>query len=135
MPLITITSKLITGIPSIDAQHRQLVDAINQLHEAMKQGKGRDQIAPTLDFLVRYVSEHFAHEERLMAQAGFPGLASHSTQHQGFATKVGEMVNAYKAGSAVMGVEVSRFLANWIQEHIQRTDMAYVAALKAHGAI
>lgn len=134
MPLITITSKLITGIPSIDAQHRQLVDAINQLHDAMKQGKGREQIAPTLDFLVRYVAEHFAHEERLMAKVGYPDLAGHSAQHQGFATKVGEMVKAYKSGSAVMGVEVSRFLANWIQDHIQRTDMAYVAALKAHGA-
>lgn len=44
-----------TGNPSIDSQHKSLINAINELLDACSQGKGRNEVSKTLNFLQDYV--------------------------------------------------------------------------------
>ncbi len=37
---------------------------------------------PVLDFLIRYTEYHFAGEEELMQQYGYPGLGAHKQKHE-----------------------------------------------------
>ena len=61
----------------IDAEHKQLFDAINDLMDACAQGVGREKIMSTTQFLNSYVNKHFGDEEKLQVQSKYPGYAAH----------------------------------------------------------
>ena len=50
-----LTSDLMTGNSLIDAEHKQLFDAINDLMDACAQGVGREKFMSTTQFLNSYV--------------------------------------------------------------------------------
>ena len=52
-----LTSDLMTGNSLIDAEHKQLFDAINDLMDACAQGVGREKIMSTTQFLNSYVNK------------------------------------------------------------------------------
>jgi two-component system cell cycle response regulator len=79
------------GVESIDQDHRRIIDIINQLSEAFEKGSGREVVVGLFDRLEEYASTHFAREERLMEEAGFPGLQEHAAQHKSFAGKIPEL--------------------------------------------
>ena len=58
----------------IDAEHRKLVDLVNELHTATSQGNGQSVVADLLERLIADTAEHLRHEEMQMQQAEFPGL-------------------------------------------------------------
>ncbi len=79
-----LTSDLMTGNSLIDAEHKQLFDAINDLMDACAQGVGREKIMSTTQFLNSYVNKHFGDEEKLQVQSKYPGYAAHKQFHDGY---------------------------------------------------
>ena len=69
-----VTADLMTGNALIDTEHKQLFDAVNSLMDACAQGKGRDKILSTAQFLERYVDKHFGDEEGLQTKSGYPAI-------------------------------------------------------------
>ena len=69
-----LTSDLMTGNSLIDAEHKQLFDAINDLMDACAQGVGREKIMSTTQFLNSYVNKHFGDEEKLRSRASIPAM-------------------------------------------------------------
>ena len=53
------------GVPLIDSEHKELCDRIDRLFAACSQGKGRDEIMKTVEFLESYTIKHFSDEEKL----------------------------------------------------------------------
>jgi hemerythrin-like metal-binding protein len=78
-----------------------------------------------LDRLVQYTITHFAQEERLLQQHGYPDLAAHKVAHEALKKKVREFQSEFQAGTAVISIELMHFLRNWLEKHIQGTDMRY----------
>ncbi|MBI5543641.1 MAG: hemerythrin domain-containing protein, partial [Deltaproteobacteria bacterium] len=54
------------GIELIDAQHKEIVEQVDALIEALQQARGKQRVEATLGFLEAYAARHFALEERLM---------------------------------------------------------------------
>ena len=75
------TKKLETGNTIIDKEHRELLDAVNNLMDACSKGQGRASMEPTIKFLVNYVHQHFTHEEQLQRQSRYPGYTAHKAFH------------------------------------------------------
>jgi hemerythrin-like metal-binding protein len=130
MALAIWSTRYATGIPEIDEQHQQLFSHINELHEAMRLGKGHAIIGRTLQGLQAYVDTHFRQEEEAMRAAGYPDLASHQVVHRYLTGQVRELVVKHRAGKLGTAVETSRFLAGWLQKHILDTDMKYIPWVK-----
>lgn len=84
----------------IDSEHKQLLDAVNNLLDACSQGKGRKAVEPTMNFLLNYVDTHFAHEEQLQAQEGYPNLESHKKFHTEYTKKLRAIASAMTASEA-----------------------------------
>jgi hemerythrin-like metal-binding protein len=61
--------ELSVGIAGVDAQHRGLIDMINELHEAMKRGKVRLSGAILGEMV--YAATHFAAEAAAMTGTPF----------------------------------------------------------------
>ena len=86
-----LTPDLATGNTLIDSEHRQLFEAINKLMEACAQGKGRDQISSTLQFLTSYVSKHFGDEEQLQIRSQYPNYSAHKQFHEGYKRQLNDI--------------------------------------------
>lgn len=121
------------GHAKIDEQHRSLVEAINTLHAAMKQGKGKDEIQKILVFLKDYTVDHFKMEENLMMAHAYPGAQVHMAIHADLVKQVGALVNDHQAGKAILTASVLDFLEEWLTKHIMTEDKELGAFLKARG--
>ena len=97
---IVWTSDLDTGIDVIDAQHRQLVDYINQLEGAATAGD-RESIAAVFDELVEYTMSHFAFEEQLQVDAGYVFANAHKSIHDVFIKRLDKYRARFEADEDV----------------------------------
>ena len=123
-----------TGIHSVDAQHRNLFAVAEDLYAAMSTGQGKASVGRTLDRLVQYTASHFAHEERLMRLHDYPDLAAHKAEHEALTSQVLEFQADFRSGKVTMTVQLLQFLKDWLQNHIQGSDMKYAPFLKDKAA-
>ena len=128
--LLTWQESLNTGIDIIDSQHQRIVEMINHLHVAQKSGS-RAAITEVIDEMVDYTLSHFAFEEELMEEAGYPFCAAHKRVHEVFARRVSEMRMRFEAGEDVVG-ELQGMLSRWLFNHIRNDDKAYADQVKQH---
>jgi hemerythrin len=121
--LIVWNDALSVKVDEIDVQHQQLVALINQLHDAMSQGKGREVIGSVLAGLLEYTRTHFAAEERMMVAGSYPGYPVQRAAHEALIQQVVDLRTRFLTGETVMTQEVMKFLKDWLMEHIRVLDM------------
>ena len=117
------TSDLETGIQVIDKQHQRIVDYINKLHHA-QQFHSREEVGTVLDELVDYTLSHFAFEESLMEEAGYPFINAHKKVHQLFVRRVADYQQRFKMGEDIAD-ELLNTLRAWLINHIRNDDQDY----------
>lgn len=120
----------LTGNAMVDQQHRNLFAMVNELHDAVVAGKGREVLSATLRKLSGYTIDHFASEESLMITAGYDGLANHKRKHDALASKAKEIIAGYQSGKLTLSITLSQFLADWLRHHIQEEDQALITWLR-----
>jgi hemerythrin len=118
MPLIPWNPKFETGIEPIDAQHRQLVETLNTLHEAMLKGQGKKKVAEILAFLNGYIQDHFSLEEGIMASNRYSDLESHRHGHADMKAQVQEIVDQFGTGSGAATLSLIELLDDYLVRHI-----------------
>lgn len=133
---LTWTEELAVGYGLIDAQHKELFSRYNSLLQACKEGKGRDAIVPVLDFLIDYVSAHFAEEERFMERYAFPERDEHLQQHRELFHHVAEVRKELQEKGATVAVitSINHTLFNWLLKHVKQTDVKLGRFLAARAA-
>lgn len=110
---------------TMDKQHQVLVEMINQMHDAMKSGKGSKEAATVVSEMIEYSAMHFSAEEELMKKINFVGLADHKKEHQAFMAKANEFQLQINSGSFTLSIDIANFLKDWLTNHILVNDMAY----------
>ncbi len=84
-----------------------------------------------LDELVDYTLSHFAFEETLIAEAGYPFLKAHLKVHALFTRRIEDYCQKAKAGMDVTD-ELLHTLQSWLVNHIQHDDRDYSKVVKAN---
>jgi len=125
------------GVEEIDAQHKELFVRINKLRAALGQGRGKDEIDRTIRFLEEYVVDHFAGEERRMAETTYPYAGLHKAEHADFIrdfSLIKEKLERMEREGMITTfavIEVQRKLYDWLVNHIAKSDKvlgAFIAA-------
>jgi len=124
-------SEFSVNIGSIDAQHQNLFAIGRELYAAMSAGQGKAVLGRILDRLVQYTAAHFAHEERLLQMHKYPGFAKHKAEHDALVKQVMAFQAEFSAGHSTMSAPVLLFVKDWLEKHIQGSDVAYAPCLKA----
>jgi len=126
------TSDLATGVDQIDDQHKEIFKRVNRLSEACNAGKGKEEVLKLLLFLEDYVKEHFAAEEKLQVRYGYPGYASHKSQHTRFVADIARLGTAFKTEGATLSLVImtNKTLISWLLQHIGKTDKELGAYLQ-----
>ena len=121
------------NIAELDQQHQQLFRTLGELEHALHNHSAESIVDAVLATLIQYTIHHFAAEERLMQQNGFPGLHEHRNDHQVLAQKLTKFNLSRKAGHPEIPTHLLPFLKTWWQEHVLKTDKEYTAFLNSKG--
>ncbi len=117
-------SSFATGISELDEQHRQLFARVEALLQAIRRGSSREEVGRTLGFLEEYVRTHFAAEERLMRDAGYPGLAAHVAEHQRLVDDLAALQAEHRreGASPSLVLRVNARAQEWLERHVIGAD-------------
>ena len=127
IPYVTWKDFYSVGDPSIDAQHKQIIGAINDLYEAMQKRTDRAVLKPILDRLLQYTLAHFEHEEQVMRENEYPDFVQHKALHDRIRKKTSDL---REHAGLVTGHELLHFLKEWWVGHIQSLDKKYTPYLE-----
>ena len=133
MALIEWSDTLSVHVEKIDQVHQQLVELINNLHEAMKIRAGKETVGIAIDCLIKYTEFHFGAEEALMAKHGYSSATAHRAAHRKFVQKTQEFAQGYAVGKLFLSMEVMNFLKVWLTEHICKVDKEFGEFLNSKG--
>lgn len=115
---------LAVGVADIDGQHKELFKRINDLLDALSQGKGKQELGNTLKFLEDYTRTHFSAEEKLMTKHSYPGLAIQKAEHSRFMNDLAALHREFEATGASLPllIQVQKRTVEWLVTHISRMD-------------
>jgi hemerythrin len=122
---------LLVGNHVIDRQHREIFRKYGEFLNACKNGKGRDALLEILDYMGAYAEQHFALEERLMAEKNYPDRHGHMDEHR----ELRALVSSLRTQAAEQGptlsilADTNRKLLDWLIDHIRKSDKALAGFL------
>lgn len=123
-------SELNTGIHEIDAQHQRIVHYINALDDA-RLANDQKTVGRIIEETIDYTASHFAFEEAMLEDAGYPFSTPHRKVHEIFVRRAVEFRARFERGEDVLA-ELHGMLSRWLFNHIRHEDGGYVATVKAH---
>ena len=130
MQIIEWDDSFLTGIETIDKQHKRLFDLLKTLCTQVEYEKEKKVLENTLEKLFDYTKYHFSTEEYLMRQANYSDYKSHKSQHEQFIQKVKDFTANFIEGKEELSSEIVDFLVNWVKNHISQVDKEYISTLK-----
>ena len=124
-------------IQEFDNQHKRLFELGNHLFFLVKNEAHEDnydEIMKSLQDLKEYTVYHFKAEEKLMEQYHYPKLISHKIEHETFIRDLQELLKKdVDANQVKVSLDIIQFVANWIENHILKSDSQYGEFLKSNG--
>jgi hemerythrin len=135
MALIVWGPQLSVKVKEIDDQHRKLVSLVNNLHDAMKEGRGKDIMKKTLAELADYTIYHFSTEEKLFQKYAYPKYPDQKREHDKLTAQVLDLKKKVDSGASVVTMEVMNFLKDWLSSHIMGADMKGGEYLNSKGVL
>lgn len=128
--------RFVTGLETVDFQHRQLVDLVNRVGEMLVADHVSDtQLQEVFKQLADYARFHFAEEERLMADTAVDErhYSMHRQHHAQFLQQVLQMWQTRKSVASPAEI-LHGFLSSWLTVHILDEDQAMarqIASIRA----
>ncbi|GAB4295721.1 MAG: hypothetical protein Fur0025_33010 [Oscillatoriaceae cyanobacterium] len=127
-PAQTWNESLAIGLPLIDMQHKQLLDQMDALVEALNNKQDLKQLENLLSYLDMYVNNHFGYEEQCMNLKKCPVAGKNQESHQYFKTRLAGIRQMIKEPSSEsLSRQVSVELRDWFVKHISTIDMKLAA--------
>ena len=122
------------GNQTIDLEHKNLFESINNYIIETRGGHGLEVLDKTLSAMIAYADSHFDREEKLMLRYGYKKYNKHKHEHDQFRHDIAK----YKmiiAGGDDISLEVAFYLPAWIKHHVLNVDMNMGLFLREHAHI
>jgi len=87
-----LTNEMLTGVESIDEQHRMIFDLGNNFIDPYTMKAGVTLFQDALVFLADYIAYHLASEEFSMKEANYPDYEIHRRWHGLFSQQMADYV-------------------------------------------
>ncbi|MFQ2242576.1 bacteriohemerythrin [Aeromonas dhakensis] len=120
-------------VPSMDNQHLGLFEAMNRLYQVVIDKSPAQLRKQRLDELLKLATRHFADEEQVMEQAGYPELRRHKEEHARLLAELDTLMQRNGPDDEEFNMELLVFLKNWLLNHISKVDKQYSGSLRQAG--
>lgn len=133
---IVWNESLMTGVASIDEEHRILVGMLNEANYRLSESSSREVLEEIVHDLMSYALYHFDNEEEMMVEKAYAPeeKEAHFREHRSFSAKVAGLQQDLKQGKLIAREELLAFLNGWLIDHILNTDMRFARFLDQDGA-
>ena len=123
------------GIDFIDDDHRQLLEVMRSIQDAIKSGD-MDKSATLLEDLMTLASQHFKREEAFLAKISYPGLEEHKKYHQLLLVQANHARLVCQSTEASHNVEdCFNSLAKFLIDDILGGDIQFKSYLEERGLV
>lgn len=123
-------------VPSIDNQHRILIDLINAIERCMGNQPDKPAMHKVLTAIIQYAKFHFNYEEIMLEKFHYPEIEEHKVSHSNLFEQLKKYEDRLSKGEDdEMSMELLDFLSTWLKTHILFEDMAYSSYLSSSGAV
>ena len=133
MPFAEWSKRYEVRIRILDEQHQRLFCDLNDLHTAVTSGCSPKDIVKRLGGFVDDVKQHFATEEQLLKDAGYPGYEKQRSDHAALLKEIEGVLSPVRGGEAALSVERLESMRDPLVGHICGPDSAYAEFLKDQG--
>ena len=114
------------GIAEIDADHRRLIEHLNDLFAACFAGQGPTVVKGILERFILDMREHCKREEDILESAGYSELLSHRAEQIKAVMELDDIVEKYAAGDVHdMSNETLMYMDKWLKHHIVVDDKEF----------
>jgi methyl-accepting chemotaxis protein len=112
------------GIKKIDEQHKMLFNAVNDFIDAVEKGTAKGKLKKSLDFINQYTITHFADEEHIQKQYGYPDYENHRLMHEKFKQTALDLMKEWQnfGTSEILVKEFKRKVGDWLVTHVKGQD-------------
>lgn len=116
------------GYGAIDDEHRIFHKLIVDFQEAVIHNAPKERLLHILEKIVKYAEFHFTSEEKIMADAQYPGLDGHASLHRALLAKVQDTFTQFQQ-DRIDPDQMYVFLLNWFAFHTSHEDKKLVEYL------
>ena len=121
---------LSVGNPIIDAEHQYFLLLINDLNGAIAERRDKREIVRCMDLLREEAEAHFAHEEQLFAERGYPNAEIHSQHHAHISDLVRQTMQQFSTEEfSAAWLDSGRAIKDLMVSHILTVDAEYTEFL------
>lgn len=121
------------GDPAIDFEHRELIDAINEICDSLQRDKTQaTDIQDMLAGVYSTVAAHFALEETTMQRHGYAEYEAHKQDHEKLLDEISELEEEFVKDSERGYQLLNERLSNWFAIHFSTFDARLHGKLGHH---
>jgi hemerythrin-like metal-binding protein len=133
--IISWNPVLETGIALVDAQHRSLIEILNDAAGLAASGSSSSasQTEKLRERLTEFADTHFRTEEKWMdhLDIAVQSASRHKAAHLSFIRKIDICFHSLRSGQGNGMVDVLAFLSSWLITHILGEDQAFTRQVNA----
>lgn len=126
--MFQFTEDCMTGIDIIDEEHRQLFEIINHLVSTLENydelNPDEKEVAHYIEYFIDYGKNHFAHEEKWMAEHNDRELQKQHFDHQFFMNKMQsiDLMELSDEEKRPIVKDLLVYMIKWLYGHILNSD-------------
>jgi hemerythrin-like metal-binding protein len=122
MSLIEWKDEFSVGVASVDVEHRQMIDLINDLHALVGEKASEEEVSTMLGEIFAQISAHFALEEKFMRETRYPHFPEHKRDHEKLLDELRDIMDRVEDDGAYDEMALSAELRDWFTNHFRTHD-------------
>jgi hemerythrin len=114
------------GIPEIDEDHKFFITLVNRFNESVADRMDIAEVRQRMQDIVNHTERHFADEEKLLNEFGYPDAADHARIHAQVKDELRQVMGSIPTGGTDYElIEAGLKIKQKIIDHILEEDMKY----------
>ena len=122
MSLLKWKTNYSLGIESVDMEHREMIEMINQVYSNLDENTDAQEVERVLEDIYAGIASHFALEERHMREANYEEYVEHKDQHEDLLDQIRDLMDDYDVDPATGRETLQKNLSDWFGNHFATFD-------------
>jgi hemerythrin-like metal-binding protein len=132
MSLLEWKPQYSVGIASMDDEHREMIDLINDVYEKLGSTPDSEAIESCLEEIFNTISLHFALEERIMRDNGYSEYEDHKDDHEDLLDEIRDLMDNFATDPDEGARQLKLRLSDWFGTHFASFDARLHGNLGPH---
>lgn len=132
MSLLEWKPEYSVGIASMDDEHREMIDLINDVYQRLGSSSDPEDIEDCLDNIFNTISLHFALEERIMREHAYAEYTEHKEDHEDLLDEIRDLMDQFIGDTDSGARLLEKRLSDWFARHFATFDARLHGKLGPH---